>query len=69
MQLSEDLEVIKKIENYSRNHKNATFLQVVNKPIYYKFFKDFSNYSKKTSRVVVLAADLPPNIIKYRDHQ
>ena len=31
---------------------------VVNKPVIYRFFKDFSNHRKKTNREVVLTVDL-----------
>ena len=34
--------------------KKATFLWVINNPIIYKFFKDFTNYRKKTNRTVFL---------------
>ena len=36
-----------------------TFLLVINNPIVYKFFKDFTNHRKKINRAVVLAADFP----------
>ena len=38
-------------------------------PIIYKFFKDFSNHSKKTNRVVAFSSKPFQNIFKYRDHQ
>ena len=31
---------------------------MINNPIIYKFFKDFTNHRKKTNRTVVLAVDL-----------
>ena len=37
--------------------KTATFLQVINKPITYKFFKDFTNHRKNTNRAI---AQCPP---------
>ena len=33
--------------------KKTTFLLVIKKPITYKFFRDFTNYRKKTNRVVL----------------
>ena len=38
--------------------KKTRLLQVINNPIIYKFFKDFTNQRKKTNRTVVLAVDL-----------
>ena len=32
--------------------EKATFLQVINNPVIYKFFKDFTNHRKETNRVV-----------------
>ena len=48
--------------------KKATFFYVINNPIIYKFFKDFTNYRKKTDRAVVFSWRSFPNILKYRDH-
>ena len=40
--------------------KKTTFLYVINYPIIYKFFKDFSNYRKKTDRAAVFSCrDFP----------
>ena len=36
--------------------KKAIFLQVINNPIIYKFFKDFTSHRKKNSRVVVFSS-------------
>ena len=41
--------------------KEATFLEVINKPILCKFFKDFTNHKKKTN--------LSPNILKCSNHR
>ena len=54
----------------TRNQKKkATFLQVINKPVIYKFFKDFANHRKKNNRVVIFSHRLFYNILKYMDHQ
>ena len=52
-----------------KSEKKATFLQVINNSIIYKFFKDFTNHRKKTNMVVVFTCRPFPNILKYRDHQ
>ena len=44
----------------------AAFLEVINKPVIYKFFKDFRK--KKINRAVVFSRKPLPNIFKYRDH-
>ena len=49
--------------------KMATFPQVINNPIIYKFFKDFINHRKKTNRVVVFSCRPFTKISKYTDHQ
>ena len=49
--------------------KKATFLLVINNPIIFKFFRDFTNHRKKTKRVVVFSCRPWPNILKYRDHR
>ena len=41
---------------------------MINNPIIYKFFKDFTNHRKKTNRVVVFSCRPFPNILKYRDN-
>ena len=48
--------------------KKATFLQLINKLIIYKFFTDFTNHGKKTNRAVAFSCRPFPNILKYRDH-
>ena len=32
-----------------KNNQNATFVEVINKPITYKFFKDFTNLGTKSN--------------------
>ena len=39
---------------------------MINNPIIYKFFKDFTNHRKKTNRAVVFSYRTFPNILKYR---
>ena len=39
---------------------------MINNPIIYKFFEDFTNHRKKTNRVVVFSSRPFPNILKYR---
>ena len=36
---------------------------MINNPIIYKFFKDFTNHRKKTNRAVVLAVDISPTFL------
>ena len=48
--------------------KKASFLEVVINHIY-NFFKDVTNYRKKTKMVIVFSIRPFPNILKYRDHQ
>ena len=52
-----------KICNWSRRskiileiRKKAIFLEVINNPIIYRFFKDFTNHEKKTNRAVVFSS-------------
>ena len=40
---------------------------MINNPIIYKLFKDFTNHRKKTNRTVVFSSRPFPNILKYRD--
>ena len=42
-------------ETILESRKEATFLEVINKPFIYKFFKDFTNHRKKTNRAVVFS--------------
>ena len=41
---------------------------MINNPIIYKFFKDFTNHRKKTNRVVVLAVDLSQKFLNIGIH-
>ena len=50
------------------NRKKVTFIYVVNNPIIYKFFKDFTNRKKKSNRVVVFSSKPFPTFLRYRDH-
>ena len=45
--------------------EEATFANVVNNPIIYKFSKDFTNNRKKSNRMVVFRYIPLPNILKY----
>ena len=38
--------------------KEATFLYVINNPIIYKFFKDFTNHKKNSDRAVVFVESI-----------
>ena len=49
--------------------KKSTFIWVINNPIIYKFFKDFSNHRKKTNRAVVFSKRPFPSIQQYREHR
>ena len=51
----------------ARGPKKAIFLYVINNPIIYKLFQDFTNHRKRTNRVVLFSCRLFPNIVKYRD--
>ena len=44
---------------------------MINNPIIYKLFKDFTNHKTKTNRMAVFSTFLVPflNILKYRGHQ
>ena len=46
-----------------RSRKKAAFLLVINNPIIYKFFKDFTNHRKKTNRAVVFSCRLSPTFV------
>ena len=48
--------------------KKAKFLWVINSPIIYKLFKDFTNHRKKTGRAVVFSCRTFLNILRYGDH-
>ena len=50
--------------NWKSEKKKATYIQVINKSIIYKFFKDFTNRRKKTNRVAVFSCRPFPNILK-----
>ena len=38
------------LRRYWKSEKKATFFWVINNPIIYKFFKDFTNHRKKTNK-------------------
>ena len=40
---------------------------MINNPIIYKFFKDFTNHRKKANRAVAFSCRPFPNILKYKD--
>ena len=42
---------------------------MINNPIIYKFFKDFTNHRKKNNRAVVCSCRPIANILKYEDNQ
>ena len=42
---------------------------MINNPIIYKFFKDFTNHKKKTNRLALLSCRPFLNILKYRDQR
>ena len=67
VQMSEDLQLIEKTWNYMEVRKKATYFEVFRKAIIYKFFKDFTNYGKKTNRTIVFRCRPVPNILKYRE--
>ena len=49
--------------------QKGNFLEMINKAIIYKFFKDFANQRKETSKMVALSHRPFSNICKYRDHR
>ena len=49
--------------------KKATFLLLINNPIIYKFFKDFTNHRKKTNKAVGFSYTPFPIIFEYRNHR
>ena len=57
------------LKPYWKSEKTPSYLQVINNPIIYKFFKDFTNHRKKTIRVVIFSFRPFPKILKYREYQ
>ena len=53
------------LKPYQKSEKKVKFLWVINNPIIYKFFKDFTNHRKKTNRAVVFV-DLYPTFLDTR---
>ena len=51
------------LKPYWKSQEKATFLLVINNPIIYKFFKNFTNHKKKTNGVVVFSCRPFPNIL------
>ena len=49
---------LRRPKTIQEKRKKATFLQVINNPIIYKFFKDFNNHRKKANRQQFFAVDL-----------
>ena len=49
--------------------KEPRFLEVICKPIIYKFFKNFTNHRENANRVVVFGSRPLPNILKYKDNR
>ena len=47
--------------------KEPRFLEVICKPIIYKFFKNFTNHRENANRVVVFGSRPLPNILKYKE--
>ena len=47
----------------------ATVLEVIKKPIIYKFFNDFTDHINKTNSAIVFNREPSPNILNYRDHK
>ena len=48
--------------------KMATFFQVINNPMIYKFFKDFTNHRKNSNRAAVFSSSHFPSILRHKDH-
>ena len=53
---------------YNLEEKVAIILKVIDNPIIYKFFKDFTNHKKKNNRVVDFSCTLFTKAIKYSNH-
>ena len=53
---------------YNLEEKVAIILKVIDNPIVYKFFRDFTNHKKKNNRVVDFSCTLLANAIKYSNH-
>ena len=49
--------------------KEATFLEVIIKPIIYRLFKDFTYHRKKTNRALVFSQRTLTNNLKYMDQR
>ena len=56
-------------ENILEFRQKATFLEMINKPIIYKFLKDFTNHSKKATNKEVFSLKSLPKILKYSNHR
>ena len=55
------------LKPFSKSEKKASFLKVINKPIIYKFFQNFTNHRQKTNRTLLLSHRTYPSILKYKD--
>ena len=42
---------------------------MINKPIIYTFFKDFTNHGKRTDEIVFSSQAPLPNSLKHKDHK
>ena len=61
--VNEKLKELRRTESILEIRKKIIFLEVINKRIIYKFFKDFTNHRKKTNRAVDLVVELFPTFL------
>ena len=59
MHMSEDLQLNTRRSETIQETKKSLFLDVINKPIIYKFLKDFTNARMTTNRVLVFGRRPP----------
>ena len=55
--------VINILTSYHYATKKATFLEVINSLIIYKFIQDFTNHRKKTNKAVVFSSSRSPTFL------
>ena len=56
-------------ETILKIREEVTLLEVINKPVIYKFFKVFTNHRENTSRMIAYSSILLSNIFKYHYHR
>ena len=67
IQLSQHLIMIEKTWNHTENQEKKMFLEVIDRLIICKFFKDFTNHGKETVRTLLFSCRPHPNTFTYRN--